>query len=202
MGRQAAQGILEAGSGGERGSSSLYKPGPSDPPPRCCSPLLLGGWEGTGRDARGRAGGEGSPESVTSPAAVWTSGGLAPKRNEKSAGQDAAVKFQSRSPSCPLLSKLLHLATEPQFPHPAQSASFCECPLRPPCKANRSQCPGLFSLFFHNHRGPSPLEDFRVPGLPPLGEAILVSILRPGVQHWSRATRITPAGSFYFLRGL
>lgn len=74
-GWQAVQGIRAAGSGGQRGSSSLYKPGPPDPPPLCCSPLPLRGWEGTGRDADSPEDGEGSTEPVTSPAAVWTSGG-------------------------------------------------------------------------------------------------------------------------------
>lgn len=87
VGRRAKQGIQAAGSGGQRCSSRLYKDGPPRPP--LLSPTLpssLRGWEGMGRDAGSREGGEGCIRSpVTSLAVVKTSGGLKPGRREGSA---------------------------------------------------------------------------------------------------------------------
>lgn len=81
-----------AGSAGPAAFISLGLRPPSSPlfsPPP-------GGWEGTGRDAGSREGGEGSTEPVTCLAAVWTSRGLAPKRAgkvKKAASQATAVRF-------------------------------------------------------------------------------------------------------------
>lgn len=97
VGRRAAQGIRAAGSGGQRWSSRLYKDEPSRAP--LLSPTLpssLGDWEGMGRDAGNREGGEGCTEPRDKPGPVETSGG--PKRGKREGS--AEVSPPSASSPC------------------------------------------------------------------------------------------------------